>query len=208
MVDESSPFSSSPDEQPPEPKPAAVPQLTPQEPDADPWDFAELCLEQTAAAIHESRAATPTELNSAMSAARDFHIDNKPADLIEVLARVQGHEEENLGPALMDLADKVAATLTPSPPVIPFGGKLMAPSSFYEQFDRIHEIARILLSPVLYAEDTDAVGTASMNPVACKLLAGEIAASVHKRFGIRPFVSAARLDYETWSFLTRKHFEL
>ena len=110
--------------------------------------------------------------------------------------------------AMLDLANKIGATLNPQPQLIPFGGKLMAPSAFYESFDRIHEIARVLLSPVLYAEDTDAVGCSSINPVACKLLSEEIAASVHKRFGIRPFVSVARLDYESWSFLTRKHFEL
>jgi len=204
--DSASPFSSTQDG-PPEIKPA-TPHLSASIQDGDPWDFAELCLEQTAAAIHESRAATPTELATAMSTARDFHNDNKPADLIEILARVQGHEEEHMGPALLDLAEKVAITLTPSPPLIPFGGKLIAPSAFYESFDRIHEIARVLLSPVLYAEDTDAVGTASMNPVACVLLAEEIGNAVHKRFGIRPFVSVARLTYEDWTFLTRKHFEL
>ena len=143
-----------------------------------------------------------------MNAARDFHMDNKPADLIEVLARVQGHEEEHMGTALLDLADKLAATINPTPHLIPFGGKLIAPSAFYESYDRIHEIARVLLSPVLYVEDTDACGTASINPVASRILAEEISNSVHKRFGIRPFVSIARLDYESWSFLTRKHFEL
>ncbi len=176
--------------------------------DGDPWDYAELCLEQTAAAIHESRAATPTELNQAMSLARDFHMEDKPADLIEILARVQGHEEEHISPAILDLGNKVAATLSPAPPMIPFGGKLIAPSAFYDSFDRIHEIARVLLSPVMYAEDTDAIGTASVNPVASMILADEIRAAVYKRFGIRPFVTVVRLDYENWSFLTRKHFEL
>ena len=207
MADSASPFSSSPEETPPESKPA-IPELKVQLPEGDPWDFSELCIEQTAAAIHESRAATPTELASAMSTARDFHNDSKPADLIEVLARVQGHEEEHMSTAMMDLANKIAATLNPQPQLIPFGGKLMAPSAFYESFDRIHEIARILLSPCLYAEDTDAVGCASINPVACMLLAEEIGNAVHKRFGIRPFVTVARLSYEDWTFLTRKHFEL
>jgi hypothetical protein len=31
---------------------------------------------------------------------------------------------------------------------------------------------------------------------------------VFRRFGIRPFVTIARLDYESWTFLSRKHFEL
>ena len=61
---------------------------------------------------------------------------------------------------------------------------------------------------MIFAEDTDAVGTASINPVASMILADEIRAAVFKRFGIRPFLTVARLDYESWSFLTRKHFEL
>lgn len=206
MADNSSPFSSSQEETPPDRAP--LPELNVQSHDGDAWDFAELCLEQTAAAIHESRAATPAELSQAMNTARDFHIDNKPADLIEILARVQGHEEETMSSAIMELADKVAATINPTPHLIPFAGKLIAPSAFYESYDRVHEIARILLSPVLYVEDSDACGIASINPVASRLLAEEISNSVHKRFGIRPFISMARLDYESWSFLTRKHFEL
>ncbi|HEX5790819.1 MAG TPA: hypothetical protein VFY13_06675 [Luteolibacter sp.] len=182
--------------------------LSPQIPDADPWDFAELCIEQTAAAVHASRAATPTELNQAISMVRKFHNDNKPADLIEVLARVQGHEEEHVGKAIVELADKIAITISPAPPMIPFASKLIAPSAFYESFDRIHAIARVLLSPIIYAEDTDAIGTASINPVASALLAEETRQAVHKRFGIKPFMTVARIDYEAWSFLTRKHFEL
>ena len=89
-----------------------------------------------------------------------------------------------------------------------FAGKLIAPSAFYESFDQIHKLARLLLSPVVYAEDTDAIGTASANPVASAILAEEIGRQVYKRFGIRPFVTIARLEYESWTFLTRKHFEL
>lgn len=205
MLQSSSPFPSSQEIPVQTPTPPPVPQHPS---DGDPWDYAELCLEQTAAALHEARAATPTELNQAIGSARQFHADNKPADLIEVLARVQGHDEENISAVISELANRVSATLTPAPPIIPFAGKLIAPSAFYDSFDRIHEIARVLLSPVIYAEDTDAIGTASINPVASLILADEIRIAVFKRFGIRPFLSIARLDYESWSFLTRKHFEL
>jgi hypothetical protein len=110
--------------------------------------------------------------------------------------------------AILELGNKVATTLVPHAPIIPFAGKLIAPSVFYDSFDSIHKIARILLSPVIFAEDTDAIGTASANPIASSLLAEEIRNAVFKRFGIRPFVTIARLDYESWTFLTRKHFEL
>ena len=172
------------------------------------WDFAELCLEQTASAIHEARAATTSELNRGVATTREFHAAGNPSDLLEVLARIQGHDEERIGPAVVELGNKVASTMSPYPALIPFGGKLIAPSAFYDSFDRLHKIARVLLSPVIYAEDTDAIGTASINPVASAILSAEIQSSVHKRFGIRPFVTVARLDYENWSFLSRKHFEL
>lgn len=174
----------------------------------DPWDFAEACLDQTSDALHEARAASPAELSQAIAIARESHVRGKPADLLEALARVKGHAEEHLGPVILELGNKVAATLSPSPSHIPFAGKLIAPSAFYDSFDQLHALARILLSPVVYAEDTDSIGTASVNPVASLILSEEICNSVFKRVGIRPFVTVARLDYESWTFLTRKHFEL
>lgn len=172
------------------------------------WDLAEACLQQTAGAVHEAGAATPAEINQAVNAAREFHAKEKPADLLDLLARIQGHGEEHVGKAITDLADKVALTLSPYAPLIPFAAKLIAPSAFYDAFDHIHKTARALLSPVIYAEDTDSIGIASINPVACMLLSEEIQQNVYKRFGIRPFITIARMDYESWSFLTRKHFEL
>lgn len=192
----------------------ASPFLAVQEPPPTPpqassiWDFAETCLERTAEALHEARVGTPLEISQAIAAAREDHAREKPSDLLETLARLQGHDEEHLGPAILALGDKVAATLVPYAPLVPFAGKLIAPSAFYESFDQLHKIARVLLSPVIYAEDTDCVGTASANPIAASILADEIRSVVCKRFGIRPFVTIARLDYESWTFLSRKHFEL
>lgn len=172
------------------------------------WDFAEECLQRTAGALQETRSATPAQLSQAIATARESHAQGFPMDLLEVIARVQGHGEEHLGPAVIALGDRVASTLVPYAPLIPFAGKLIAPSAFYEAFDRIHQVARAVLSPVVYVEDSDAIGTASANPIASAILAEEIRNMVHKRLGIRPFVTIARLDYESWTFLTRKHFEL
>lgn len=198
---------------PPPPTPQPPPRHSPppaaeNQAPASLWDFAELCLDQTSAALHEARAATPSQLSEAIGNARDYHALGKPADLLETLARVKGHGEEHLGAAILQLSNKVAATLSPSPSLVPFAGKLIAPSAFYDSFDQLHALARILLSPVIFAEDTDAIGTASINPVASQILAEEIRTAAFKRVGIRPFITVARLDYESWTFLTRKHFEL
>jgi hypothetical protein len=191
--------------------PPAVDSLPPRVPPpvaGETRDFAEDCLLRTAEALHESRAASLAEINQGIARVRESHASGKPLDLLEVLARIQGHDEEHLGPAILELGNKVAHCLTPHAPLVPFAGKLIAPSAFYDSFDQIHKLARLLLCPVVYAEDTDAVGTASINPHAAAILAEEIQATVFRRFGIRPFITIARLDYESWAFLTRKHFEL
>jgi len=191
----------------------AAPFMVPEEPatterSAGIWDFAETSIEQTVRALQEARVATPQEISQAVARARENHGNQKPSDLLETLARVQGHDEEFLSQAILALGDRLAHTLTPHAPLIPFAGKLMAPSAIYETFDQIHKIARVLLTPVLFAEDTDAIGVGSVNPVAASILAEEIRSTVYKRVGIRTFVTMVRLDYESWAFLTRKHFEL
>jgi hypothetical protein len=171
-------------------------------------DFVEECLSRTAEALHEMRAATTSEIHQGIAAVRESQAEGLPADLLEQICRIQGHGEEHLSPAILELGNKAALALTPYAPLVPFAGKLIAPSAFYESFDQMHKLARLLLCPVIYAEDTDAIGTASINPFAAAILAEEIQTTVFKRFGIRPFVTIARLDYESWAFLTRKHFEL
>lgn len=158
--------------------------------------------------MRESRVATEAHIIHGIATARESHALQKPADLIDVVARVQGHAEEHLSPVILEIGNKIAGTLQPYAPLLPFAGKLIAPSAFYDSFEYLHKLARVLLSPVIYAEDSDAIGTASANPVAAFILAGQIQSVVYKRFGIRPFVTVARLDYESWTFLTRKHFEL
>lgn len=166
------------------------------------------CIDQTAEALIFSRAASQVEVSHAVEAVRTAQAEDRPLDLMEAVARVQGHQEEHLSGIIRGLGDKLAATLNPSPPLIPFAGKLIAPSAFYESFDHLHKMARVLLTPVIFVEDTDSIGVASVNPIAAVLLAGKIQEAVARRFDIRPFLTIARLEYESWAFLTHKHFEL
>jgi hypothetical protein len=174
----------------------------------DIWSFAEQCLNQTAIALREVHAASPSELSLGMAAARKLHAEGTPADLLEQVARIQGYAGEHLSGAIFDLGNKVAGARAIYQPVIPFVSKLIAPSSFYDSYDHLHKIARVLLSPVIYAEETDAIGIASVNPIAAIILTDEIRKTVLKRCGIRPFITTSRLDYENWTILVRKHFEL
>lgn len=171
-------------------------------------DIVETCYVRTAEALNASSAASDNDLFKALSKVREGQAKGSPMDLLETLARVMGHDEEMLGGAVQKLSDAVASTLNPVTPSIPFASKLIAPSAFYDSFDTMHELGKLLLAPVVYAEDTDAIGTASVNPIAAMVFAEQIHYTVAKRFGIRPFMTATRMEYESWAFLCRKHFEL
>jgi hypothetical protein len=171
------------------------------------WELAETCLQRTADALHQARAGTPAEISQAITDTRESHIREKPTDLLSSLANVQSQAEENLDLIIHNLGNQIAHNLLSYAPLIPFAGKLIAPTAFYEAYPELHHLARILRAPVVYVEDTDAIGVASVNPIAASILANEIQTSLHKRFGIRPFITIARLDYESWTFLNRKHFD-
>jgi len=169
-------------------------------------DVFEACLEKTGHALIAMKAATPSEVADATGLCRASKSNGHPNDLIEAIARVHARDEGQISETVNTLAEKISLTLNTAPPLIPFAGKLITPTAFYESFDRIHRIAAALLVPVIFVEDTDTIGVASINPVAAEMLSQIIQDAVSRRFGIRPFMTVVRLDHESWSFLTRKHF--
>jgi len=177
-------------------------------PRADVDDAVTECLTRTAEALRATGAASDAQIAMALTRAGEVMTPEQPIELIEWVARSQGHEEEHISTAILNLAEAVASTMSPAPPLVPFAGKLIAPSAFYESFDTLHKLARALICPVVFAEDTDAIGVASINPIAAQILSEEILAAVDRRFGIKPFLTVVRMDYESWTFLSRKHFGL
>ena len=166
------------------------------------------CLDQTAAALVLTGAAGGDEVSRAMEAVRTARGQGRPLDLMEAIARLQSQKEEALSGAMEALGDRLAATLNPSPQLIPFAGRLIAPRAFYQSFDHLHKLAKALLAPVIFAEDTGSIGVGSTNPIAATILAAKIQELVAQRSDIRPFLTIARLDYGSWTLLTHRHFEL
>lgn len=173
---------------------------------AEATDLFETCLEKTGHALLAVKAANLAELADAMNLCRQSKAEGRPIDLLEAIARTQGRDEAQMSEAINTLAVKLSITLNNAPPLIPFAGKLITPTAFYESFSRIHRNAADLLVPVIFVEDTDAIGVGSANPIAAEILSQNIQDAVARRFGIRPFMTTVRLDYESWTFLIRKHF--
>lgn len=171
-------------------------------------DCLDECLETTIQAFIEASLASGEEIDRLRARYQEAIAEETPIDLVEALARTQGADEERMAIEVARISHGLASVMAMAPPLIPFAGKLMAPSAFYESYTQLHATAAALLSPVIFAEDTDAIATGSLNPVAAKIMSEEISETVSRRFGIRPFVSIVRLDYDSATFLARKHFGL
>lgn len=166
----------------------------------------EECLERTATLLLHVNAATKSELIEAVTTTRKANSAGRYSDLLEILSRQLGHSDEELANSINGFAEKISHALIPTPPLIPFASKFITPAAFYDNFPELRSLGHALLSPIIYAEDSDAIGTAALNPVAATIMAEEITAAVTRRFNIRPFVSSVLLDYPNWSALVRKHF--
>lgn len=167
------------------------------------------CLERTLIAFEDAEIATADELYAIHSHYLKLTEEDPPADLIELLVRLRGIDEEFISEESSRIANAVnAVTSSQIPPLIPFAGKLMTPNGFYDSHDHLKEIAKALLTPVIFAEDTDAIGTGGLNPIAASIMGEQIMHYVNENFSIKPFITVVRVDYESWCFLNRKHFGL
>lgn len=166
----------------------------------------EECLERTATILLHCGAATKEDLIQAITKARHANAQGKPADLLETLARHVNCPEPDIPQAILTYAEQVATAVIPSPPLVSFAARYISPAAFYDKFPELKKLGHALLSPVIYAEDSDAIGTAALNPVAASIMSEEIMAVVTRRYGICPFVSTVILDYASWNEIVRKQF--
>lgn len=167
----------------------------------------EECLQRTAAALFQTGSAGKDDLLHALELVRQSHSKGKPADLLETLARYLHTEEPEMAAAVSRYAEQISGTMSPTLHAIPFAGKLIAPSTFYENYPELHQLGNALMAAVIYAEDSDAIGTASINPIAAVILGEEIAALVARRVNVRPVITSVMLDHPSWTQVIRKHFQ-
>jgi len=164
------------------------------------------CIERTASALLESEAATSGEIEAAIVQCEQALERGDQFEFLDIIARVQGHEEEFVGEAIHKLAESVGHILAHPPVLVTFTSKLIVPNGFYDVFPEIRKACAQMQCPVVFAEDTDAIGTGSINPIASSMMADHISSVVKQKNGIRPFMTVVRLDYDSWCFLNRKHF--
>lgn len=165
-------------------------------------------LDQTSSLLEEHGLATPEELNQLRQHGLAPLQGPRPWDSLEFLAALRVRdadarpvEVERLGRALSQV---MGQPLT----LIPFGNRMQPPATFLEANPDLVIECKKSLTPLLFAEESEAIGIGSINPVALRIVSKKIVANVEQRFGTKPIVSRMLLHHDGWITLCQKQFGL
>lgn len=165
-----------------------------------------ICLDQTSKLLEDHGLATPDELRTLKDHGLAPLRGPRPWDPLEFLAAMRVRdpaarsvEVERLGRALSQI---MGQQLT----LIPFASRMPTPAAFYEVNDELSTDCERLMTPVLYAEESEVIGIGSINPVSLRIASQLIIHSLSERIGTNPVVSRMLLHHHGWISLCHKQF--
>lgn len=128
-------------------------------------------------------------------------------EIFPVMAHLRGISEDEKSVTMTKWARAITPIVKRRHPLVPFAGKIYGSSSFFGKYGAVKAAAAEVKCPLIYAEEADAVGFGTLNPVAGLRLGEFVAEYLKKKTGIQPFVSVFLLDAETWSNLNERQFD-
>lgn len=163
-------------------------------------------LEQTIKAMTESSIAQPHEIEVIRKNTLNNWNNGLPAEPLYELTALQEPDSSQLDAIVEHNAQMISSTFFPNILPAPFAKQMPTPSSFYEKHEAVYEMAKSFKCPILYNEDADVIGLASINPVTVVVFGQAIQAYISETLSIQPFISKVRINYATWTHLCEKHF--
>lgn len=163
-------------------------------------------LIRTLAMMQQHNLASAEDCSQVAAKVRRNWEAGKGSDPIDCLARLRAGGGDMLDASVEMISSKMAHTLPFVPTRIPFAGRLIPPTAFYEKNPKMELLCRLMLVPIAYAEDLDILAVATINPYFADAISAAIMDYVKAKAGIRPIISVIRLDYVGWAKMCQKHF--
>ena len=129
-------------------------------------------------------------------------------DILSVMAQLRGIDEGEQPSSVESWARALAPIVKKRYSMVPFAGKLLGSSSFFEKYSNIQEAATAVKCPLIFSEDTDVLGFGTINPVAGSNLASFVADYFKAETGMTPYLSIFLIDLPTWETICRRQFKL
>ncbi len=172
-------------------------------------DLLQQCLDESIQALSFSGFVSEAEQESIRQRFfEDRGTAKRRLDVIECLVKVRHGEDATMADMTEDLSYVASLYLAPSPILVPFVPSISPPNNFYEKHPKLEALSKLLLAPIIFAEDTDVIGVTSLNAVAAEIVGEEVKKYLHSRIGSEPYITVTRIDYRGWANLLNSHFNL
>ena len=164
------------------------------------------CLGQTCALLEEHGLATPAELKELRHHGHGPLKGPRPWDPLEFLAALRIREPEARALEVERIGRSLSHSLGQPLALIPFASRMQTPSVFYDMNEALLADCRKLMTPVLYAEESEVIGIGAINPAALQISTRTILQFIADKTGTTPIVSSVLLHHEGWISLCQQQF--
>ena len=164
------------------------------------------CLGQTCALLEEHGLATPAELKELRHHGHGPLRGPRPWDPLEFLAALRIREPEARALEVERIGRSLSHSLGQPLALIPFASRMQTPSVFYDMNEALLADCLKLMTPVLYAEESEVIGIGSINPAALQISTRTIMQFIADKTGTTPIVSSVLLHHEGWISLCQQQF--
>ena len=164
------------------------------------------CLGQTCALLEEHGLATPAELKELRHHGHGPLKGPRPWDPLEFLAALRIREPEARALEVERIGRSLSHSLGQPLALIPFASRMQTPSVFYDMNEALLADCRKLMTPVLYAEESEVIGIGAINPAALQISTRTIMQFIADKTGTPPIVSSVLLHHEGWISLCQQQF--
>lgn len=164
------------------------------------------CLSQTCRVLDDHALATPAELKELAHHGHGPLQGPRPWDPLEFLAALRTRDPDARAQEVERLGRSLSQSLGQPLTLVPFASKMPTPSAFYDLNDSLLLECRKLMTPVLFAEESEVIGIGSINPVALRLSARTVMQFIADKTGTTPVVSTLLLHHEGWISLCQQQF--
>jgi len=164
------------------------------------------CLSQTCSLLEDHGLATPAELKELRHHGQGSPRGPRPWDPLEFLAALRIREPDARPLEVERLGRSLSQSLGQPLTLVPFASKMPTPSVFYDMNESLLLECRKLMTPVLFAEESEVIGIGSINPAALRISARTIMQFIADKTGTSPMVSSVLLHHEGWISLCQQQF--
>ena len=164
------------------------------------------CLDQTTKLLQEQGLATPAELHQLREHGLAPLQGPRPWDPLEFLTALRVDDPDARPLEVEQLGRALSQTMGQQLALVPFASRMSTPSAFYDLHENLLVECRRVMTPILYAEESESIGVASINPVALGIAAEIIMQTLGEKTGTTPVVSRILLHHDGWMSLCQQQF--